>query len=63
MNKSRNELERIAGDKNGGPGVEMVRKVLDWRQLSKLKSTYTDSLQAEIKAETGRVHTSYSLTG
>lgn len=58
-----NELERIAGDKDGGPGVEMVRKVLDWRQLSKLKSTYTDSLQAEIKAETGRVHTSYSLTG
>jgi DNA polymerase-1 len=37
--------------------------VLDWRQLSKLKSTYTDALQAQINAETGRVHTSYSLTG
>jgi DNA polymerase-1 len=30
------------------PGVEMARKVLEWRQLSKLKSTYTDALQAQI---------------
>ena len=37
--------------------------VLDWRQLSKLKSTYTDALQTHINAETGRVHTSYSITG
>ncbi len=37
--------------------------VLDWRQLSKLKSTYTDALQDHINAETGRVHTSYSITG
>lgn len=57
-----NELERIAADKDS-PGREMVRKVLDWRQLSKLKSTYTDALQAQINPETGRVHTSYSLTG
>jgi DNA polymerase-1 len=41
----------------------MVVKVLDWRQLSKLKSTYTDALQAQINPATGRVHTSYSLTG
>jgi DNA polymerase-1 len=60
-----NELERIAADKdspNSG-GREMVVKVLDWRQLSKLKSTYTDALQAQINPATGRVHTSYSLTG
>lgn len=53
-----NEMERLAGD-----GVEIARKVLDWRQLSKLKSTYTDALQQQIDARTGRVHTSYSLTG
>ncbi|MDF0488162.1 DNA polymerase I [Sphingomonas sp. H39-1-10] len=57
-----NELERIAADKDS-PGVEIAAKVLDWRQLSKLKSTYTDALQAQINPETGRVHTSYSLTG
>lgn len=37
--------------------------VLDWRQLAKLKSTYTDALQGHINPETGRVHTSYSLVG
>jgi DNA polymerase I len=37
--------------------------VLDWRQLSKLKSTYTDALQDHIDPETGRVHTSYSISG
>ena len=42
---------------------ELPRRVLDWRQLSKLKSTYTDALQTHINAETGRVHTSYSITG
>jgi DNA polymerase-1 len=57
-----NELERIAADKDG-PGAEIAGKVLDWRQLSKLKSTYTDSLQEQINPATGRVHTSYSLTG
>ena len=57
-----NELERIAADKDS-PGREMVAKVLEWRQLSKLKSTYTDALQAQINPATGRVHTSYSLTG
>ena len=53
-----NELERLAGE-----GVECARLVLDWRQLTKLKSTYTDALQAQINPETGRVHTSFSLTG
>ena len=42
---------------------ELPRKVLDWRQLSKLKSTYADSLVEQINPKTGRVHTSYSLTG
>lgn len=42
---------------------ELPARVLDWRQLSKLKSTYTDALQDHINAETGRVHTSYSITG
>ncbi|MDQ2878586.1 MAG: DNA polymerase I [Pseudomonadota bacterium] len=60
-----NELERIAADKDSPneQGRAMVVKVLDWRQLSKLKSTYTDALQEQINPATGRVHTSYSLTG
>ena len=57
-----NELERLAADKDS-PGAMIAAQVLDWRQLSKLKSTYTDALQAQINPETGRVHTSYSLTG
>ena len=44
-------------------GYELPSKVLDWRQLSKLKSTYTDALQDHINVETGRVHTSYSMAG
>ena len=42
---------------------ELPGKVLDWRQLAKLKSTYTDALQDHINPETGRVHTSYSISG
>ncbi len=53
-----NELERLASE-----GVECATLVLDWRQLTKLKSTYTDALQQQINPETGRVHTSFSLTG
>jgi DNA polymerase-1 len=42
-------------------GHELPRLVLDWRQLQKLKGTYTDALQAEINPATGRVHTSFAL--
>ncbi|PVH29195.1 DNA polymerase I [Pararhodobacter oceanensis] len=42
---------------------ELPGRVLDWRQLSKLKSTYTDALQDHINPDTGRVHTSYVQTG
>jgi DNA polymerase-1 len=44
-------------------GAEVANKVLEWRQLSKLRSTYTEALQAAINPNTGRVHTSYSLVG
>src|SRR5690606_27375124 len=53
-----NELERL-----GREGVPIARLILEWRQLTKLKSTYTDALQEQINPETGRVHTSYSLSG
>ena len=42
---------------------DLPRRILDWRQLAKLKSTYTDALQDHINPETGRVHTSYSIAG
>ena len=51
-------LEDLAAEGHGLPA-----RVLDWRQLSKLKSTYTDALQDHINPETGRVHTSYVQTG
>lgn len=42
---------------------DLPGRVLDWRQLAKLKSTYTDALQDHINRDTGRVHTSYSIAG
>lgn len=48
-------LEELAAQ-----GHELPQKVLDWRQLSKLKSTYTDSLVGQINPKTGRVHTNYA---
>ena len=42
---------------------DLPARILDWRQLSKLKSTYTDALQDHINPDTGRVHTSYVQTG
>jgi DNA polymerase-1 len=39
---------------------DLPARVLDWRQLQKLKSTYTDALVQQIEPETGRVHTVYA---
>jgi len=50
-------------EKLDAQGAPIATKVLEWRQLAKLKSTYTDALQQAINPETQRVHTSYSLTG
>ncbi|AYD03297.1 DNA polymerase I [Neorhizobium sp. NCHU2750] len=49
-------LEDLAAE-----GAELPRKIVDWRQLTKLKSTYTDALPGYVHPETKRVHTSYSL--
>ena len=49
-------LEELAAE-----GHELPRKIVDWRQLTKLKSTYTDALPGFVNPETGRVHTSYAL--
>jgi DNA polymerase I len=42
-------------------GHELPAKILEWRQLAKLKSTYTDTLQEHMNPETQRVHTSFAL--
>ncbi|MEO1013947.1 MAG: DNA polymerase I [Pseudomonadota bacterium] len=49
-------LEELAAE-----GYDLPRAILDWRSLSKLKSTYADALPQAVNAETGRIHTSYSL--
>ncbi|WP_068310964.1 DNA polymerase I [Polycladidibacter hongkongensis] len=49
-------LEDLAGE-----GHEMPSRIVEWRQLTKLKSTYTDALPGFINPQTGRVHTSFSL--
>ncbi|MGE7370229.1 DNA polymerase I [Neorhizobium sp. NPDC001467] len=49
-------LEDLAAE-----GAALPRKIVDWRQLTKLKSTYTDALPGYVHPETRRVHTSYSL--
>ncbi|GAB4139415.1 MAG: DNA polymerase I [Sphingomonadales bacterium] len=49
-------LEKLAAE-----GHQLPRRVLDWRQMAKLKSTYTDALQNQINPQTGRVHTHYHL--
>ena len=49
-------LENLAAE-----GHELPARMLDWRQLAKLKSTYTDALQNQINPQTKRIHTSYSM--
>ena len=48
-------------DELAAQGIPLAQRVLDWRQLAKLRSTYTDALQTYINPQTGRVHTSYSM--
>ena len=50
-------------EKLDATGAPIATKVLEWRQLAKLKSTYSDALQQAINPQTSRVHTSYSLVG
>src|SRR5439155_25757599 len=42
-------------------GHDLPRKILDWRQVAKLRSTYTDALPGYVNPTTHRVHTSYAL--
>ncbi|MGI9351564.1 MAG: DNA polymerase I [Rhizobiaceae bacterium] len=49
-------LEDLAAE-----GHELPRKIVGWRQLSKLKSTYTDALPGFVNQKTGRIHTSYAM--
>jgi DNA polymerase-1 len=42
-------------------GHELPNRILEWRQLQKLKSTYADALVTDINPETGRVHTSFAM--
>lgn len=49
-------LEKLAAE-----GHEIVERILDYRQIAKLKSTYSDALQTQINPATGRVHTSFAV--
>ena len=42
-------------------GIDIAQRVMDWRQLAKLKSTYADALVGQIDPVTGRVHTSFQM--
>lgn len=53
----------VLGDLAAETGSPVPPLVLEWRQVAKLKSTYTDALQEHVNPETGRVHTSYSIAG
>ena len=56
-------LEELAAKSVDEGGHEIVQKILDWRSMAKLKSTYTDALQEDINPDTGRVHSSFMMTG
>lgn len=53
-----NVLEGLAAQ-----GHDLPARVLDWRQVQKLKSTYADALQTYVNPKTGRIHTSFAMTG
>ena len=44
-------------------GNKFAEKILEWRQMAKLKSTYTDALRDHINKDSNRVHTSYIISG
>ena len=44
-------------------GMQVVDQILEYRQISKLKSTYVDALPGMVNSATGRIHTSYNQTG
>ncbi len=48
-------------DDLAGEGIELAKRILEWRQLAKLRSTYTEALPEFINPKTGRVHTSYAM--
>ena len=56
-------LEDITTLEGHPQAAELAARVLDWRQIAKLKSTYTDALQTHVNPQTGRVHTSYNIAG
>ncbi|WP_112874141.1 DNA polymerase I [Paracoccus endophyticus] len=58
LSTSADILEDLAAEGHALPAV-----ILDWRQISKMKSTYTDALPTYVNPDTGRVHTSYSIAG
>lgn len=51
-------LEDLAAE-----GHQLPRTIVNWRTVSKLRSTYTETLQGQISPRTGRVHTNYGMTG
>lgn len=57
-----NLLDELAANEDvHGDARRLINTMLEWRQMTKLKSTYTDALPAYINARTGRIHTSYAL--
>ncbi len=59
----RQEINRGVVDDVNPVAVEVLDRVLEYRQLTKIKSTYLDSLPGQVNPETGRVHTMYHQTG
>ncbi|MFA5956710.1 DNA polymerase I [Hyphomicrobium sp.] len=57
-----NLLDDLAANEDlHGDARRLINTMLEWRQMMKLKSTYTDALPVFINQQTGRIHTSYAL--